>query len=167
MYTMEQQISITADSLHHKAVVSLDDGRKLGSVDDILFDPQAMRATGFVVNGERGESVLMFEQVKRIGDDAITVDNVSATQAGHSSLPGLLKLSKLKGLKVVDSAGTLVGELHDLEIDGVLGTIYSLEVRSGGVLGIGAQKHRLAVADVCSFGPGLITVSEGSHSSIA
>jgi sporulation protein YlmC with PRC-barrel domain len=148
----------TSKSLHRKAVLSLDDGERIGYVEDLLIDVQGSRLGGFVVKGEKGEFVLPREQVQAMGGDAITVTSVSATQSGANALPGLRPFSEIHGLKVVDSAGNLVGQLHDIDIDPATGAISSLDVHSGGVFGVGANSDRIPISDVRSFGPELIMV---------
>ena len=145
--------------MNKKPVVSLEDGRKLGRVSDLLIDPQTKSLAAFEIEGDEGKSVLPRDHVRNIGDDAITVDSVSATQSGANALPGLALFSSLQGKKVVDSAGTLLGELDDVEIDPTTGQISTVLVKSGGVLGIGAHIHRLPAGDVFSFGPSLVTVN--------
>ncbi len=152
-------IQLSQKLLHNKAVISLEDGRKLGHVSDLFIDPTTLSLSAFLIQGDAGQSVLPREQALSIGEDAVTVHNVSATQSGANSLPGVRLFSELHGHKVVDSAGTLIGELDDIEMDPGTGAISTVIVRSGGVFGLGVHIHRLPISDVCSFGPELITVN--------
>ncbi len=155
---MNNPPTFTNKSLHSKAIVSLDGGAKIGNVEDILIDPQGLRFVALLIKGEKGESVLPKENIKMIGDDAVTIESVSATQSSAHSFPGTRPFSAFRGYKVVNSSGSLVGELHDIEIEPTSGAFVSLDVRSGGVLGIGTHRHHISANDICSFGPDLITI---------
>ncbi len=161
---MNNTATITNKSLQHKAVVSLGDGAKIGHVEDILIDPQTLTVVALVIKGEKGESVLPREHINTIGEDAVTINDISATQSTASSFPGMHPFSEFRGHKVVDSAGTVVGELHDVDLDPTTGAICALGVRSGGIFGVGSHTLCIPAADICSFGPELITVrSTGSE----
>jgi sporulation protein YlmC with PRC-barrel domain len=163
---MIQTAFLTNHTLNKKPVVSLADGEKLGHVDDLLIDPATLEFSAVVIKGERGESILPRGSIHSFGEDAITVQSVSETQAGPNATPGLRPFSEFKGHKVVDSAGTLVGHLHDIEIDPKTGWISSLEVHCGGVLGIGASTIKVNPEMICSFGPDLITVKTGAAKAV-
>jgi sporulation protein YlmC with PRC-barrel domain len=156
---MSKKANHTNATLHKKAVVSLADGERIGEVDDLLIDPVTLRFAALVIKGDNGQSLLPREHIKVVGEDAITIESVSATQSGPNSLPGLQSFSELSGNKVVDSQGTLIGHLHDFEIDSKTGDIASLDVHSGGVLGLGAHSHHVPASAICSIGPELITVT--------
>lgn len=150
-----------ADTLKGLAVVSIAEGTKLGRVEDVLVDPQAWRAAALLVGGEGQSFVIPFEKVARIGPDAVTVDSSQVTQiesAGDafSGLPGLGELTRLK---VVDAAGTLVGTVAGVDIDGASGRVLSLLVHKGGVLGIGRTATTIGIEAVRGVGADLITVA--------
>jgi sporulation protein YlmC with PRC-barrel domain len=157
---MSKQGNFTANGLHKRAVVSLDDGQRIGYVEDLLLDLQALELAALVVKGDKGETVLPSQLIKAVGVDAVTVDSVSSTQSNANALPGVRPFTKLHNLKVVDSAGTMVGHLHDIVIDPSSGAIVSLLLRSGGVFELGTRTERIPVTDVRSFGDSLITVNE-------
>jgi sporulation protein YlmC with PRC-barrel domain len=78
-----------------------------------------------------------------------------ATPAAGNVLRGLTDLA---GMKAVNSDGTLLGEVRELEIDQVGGRLVSLELHRGGVLGLGGTTVTAPVATVRSIGPELVTL---------
>lgn len=154
---MNSSPDVSNDSLQGKPVVSLDDGTRVGVVSDLLVDPQKLQLAALVIRSENGLSVLPVKHIRNMGEDAITVDGMASTQSAANSIPGLRPVSEFHGKSIVDSAGTLLGTLHGVEFDAESGKITFLDVREGGVFGIGAHKVQVPIEDICSFGPDLIT----------
>src|SRR3984957_5326579 len=101
---MNSSTNISNDSLHKKAVVSMDDGKRVGYIFDLLIDPQKLKLVALVVKGDNGQSVLPIGQIKNVGTDAITVDGMESTQSEANSIPGVRAFSEFHGQNVVDSA---------------------------------------------------------------
>ena len=67
--------------LREKQVISLADGKLLGSVNDVEIDVENGRLTALVVVGQRGpglfgkeeEFVVQWDDIEKIGDDVIIV----------------------------------------------------------------------------------------------
>lgn len=72
---------------------------------------------------------------------------------------GLVELGKLTGLKVVDTAGSLLGMVKRIEIDPADGRILTLETHQGGLLGIGGTTSIIAAGAVQGIGPEMLTVT--------
>ena len=74
---------MTLSELHTKEVIDVHDGRRLGRVMDIEFDPCDSRVTALVtpadttflqsLRGEKCGLVIPWENIRRIGDDVILV----------------------------------------------------------------------------------------------
>jgi sporulation protein YlmC with PRC-barrel domain len=150
---------INFSALDGRQVISIAEGTKVGNVRDALLDTATHFVAGFVVGGDRGEVVLPFGKIAKIGPDAIMIEGASATQSGGAD--GLRKLSDLQKLDVMSSEGTALGNVGDLELDQDSGQILSLDVRAGGVFGLGAQKQTVTIGLVRSFGTDAITVDKG------
>lgn len=150
-----------AQTLKGMAVVSMQEGVRLGRVEQALFDVAARRLCALEVHGDSGSFVVPFALIERIGDDAIMVTSSQVTQTPTAGSPEgtLLGLHALGKLKVVDQAGTLLGTLNTIEFDPVDGGITRLSVHTGGLLGLGGTTTELAAADIVVIGPELLTVS--------
>jgi len=149
-----------AKTIKGLAIVSITEGAKLGRVEEVVFDPQAMRVAAVLVGGDGQTFAIPFEKLTSIGADAIMVDSSQVTQAlsQGDTLSGLPSLRHLTGLKVVDEAGTLVGAVAGIDIDGTTGRVLTLTIHKGGVMGIGQTTTALGVAAIRSIGAELITV---------
>ena len=105
------------------AVVSLAEGTKLGAVDHALYDPTTLHLRALQVTGGGQTFLVPLDQVRTIGADAVMVASSQATQAvaKGGAFGDLVDLGRLQRLKVVDASGTLVGTLHDLDLDPATG----------------------------------------------
>jgi sporulation protein YlmC with PRC-barrel domain len=160
-----------ATSLKGMSVVSINEGQRLGTIDDLLVDPQARRIAAAVVpigaasrvlpSLDERTKIISFDDVCSIGNDAVTVESAKpADKARRQTLDGLPSLHDVIGLKVVDAAGTLLGRVDDLEFDVPHGQITELVVQSGGVLGVGGSSDAIPAAAIHSLGPDLVMVAQ-------
>ncbi|MGE5334060.1 MAG: PRC-barrel domain-containing protein [Nitrososphaerota archaeon] len=111
-----------ASDIKGRAVVTLADAAKVGTVDDILFDPRYQRVEGFVLKEGRiggSKAAIPRGRVKAIGPDAVTV--ASAEEIGPTSrfseLQNTRSLGQAQGTKVVTEKGELLGTLDGFELD--------------------------------------------------
>ncbi len=142
-----------------KPVVSMVDGEKVGVVKDVMIDADQLKATAILLGGIPGQGILPFEQVKSVGHDAITIDSAQAIQwaTGHLSTAAGRKADELKKLPVMDSSGTALGGIQDIEIDVTTGRLLSMKVGGGGVFGIGGHSTVVGIAQIRAIGPAMIT----------
>src|SRR5437762_2989930 len=106
------------DDFKTLAVVSIDDGAKLGYVDDLLFDTKELRVAALRVKQDGVHALVPLADVRSIGSDAVTVQSraVARSVAAENQLASLPDLEQLKKLKVVDEAGTYLGTVREVEI---------------------------------------------------
>ena len=73
---------MNTDGFEEKDVINVRDGRRLGCVSDLEFDPCEGRITGIVVSGDAGflglgkreETLIPWHRIQKIGEDVILVD---------------------------------------------------------------------------------------------
>jgi len=151
---------MNSDKLKGIAVVSQDEGAKLGQVDTALFDPQNLDLRALQIKGDGQTFLVPFDRVAAFGADAVMVESSQVTQAAASggALGQLVELSTLKKLKVVDATGTLIGLVRDVELDDASGRAVRLIVHKGGVLGFGGETTTINITAVRGVGSEVITV---------
>jgi uncharacterized protein YrrD len=152
---------MNASSLKGMAVVSLQEGTKLGQIEQPLFDLATRRLGAFQVKGESGSFILPFAQIDHIGPDAVTVSSSQVTQSASTAgvTDALLDLHELGKLKIVDQSGTFLGTLGDVEVDPVSGQITKLEAHKGGILGMGGTTTPIEAEAIVMVGSELLTVT--------
>lgn len=164
--------------LKGRAVVNLEDAKKLGEVQDLMIEPSSRRIISLKVNTGHFHAARLVPtaDVKNVGADAVTISvktdpaNIPADAASSNRYgPGqqkasfsgseiaqpLLKLTSIMGNKVVTDAGTFIGDLHDILLDWADLTITGYEVRQSGVF---AKTQEFAATPEVSFGKKMITI---------
>jgi uncharacterized protein YrrD len=128
---------IKGDYVIGKQVVTLNDGKKIEKVHDIIFDHTQNTVLGFVVD-EGGwfsnARVLPLAQVKAIGEDAVLIQDVSAIISAEESpkMNSILQGDNvLKGTKVMTDDGKELGTMVDLSFDPATGMVEGYEVSGG------------------------------------
>lgn len=144
--------SIGIGELRGRQVISVGEGAKLGSVEDLVFNVETRTVTHLLVGS--GNAVA-YGKVKTVGPDAVMVESRSELEPAPSEGARFGDVSKLPALS---TEGVNLGSLADLTLDLATGRIVSVEVRSGGVLGIGQQKAMFSIDKVRSFGGEAVTV---------
>jgi len=154
-----------ASDLKGMAVISLGEGTKLGVVDQPLFDLPNRRICALHIKGDSGISVLPFEAIEGIGDDAVTVitSRVTQTPGIDSSGQGLLDLEALRKLKIVNQDGTFLGKLSDVEFDPRDGHVTHLAAHKGGMLGMGGTTTPIGTDASLAAGSELLTVNTNTQ----
>ena len=151
------------ETLKGMAVVSVGEGTRLGHIKDLLIDPQALRVVALQVEGNGQTFLVPFDQLQSIGSDAVTVASSQVAQPATAGVLGQrLDLGTLRKLKVVDTAGTLLGAVRNVDIEGTSGQVTRLTVHKGGVLGLGGTTTVVGVEAIQSIGPELVTITAGA-----
>ena len=146
-----------SDKLKVIAVVSVDEGSRVGRVEESLFDPQDLHLAAFRIKGDNGTFIVPLDKVQSVGADAVMVASSAATQvaAVDSTLVGWEALQKRK---VVDESGTLLGTVSNLDLDTTTGKVLGLTVHKGGMLGLGGETTEIQATRIKSIGAELITL---------
>ncbi len=150
---------MTLEDIQGKAIVSLQEGERIGTAEDLLIDPVRLTATAVVLGGEPGQGLLPLEGIRSIGPDAITVESAGLVRWTTSQLKdenGRLG-ENILSLTVVDEAGNVLGTGRCLDF-AADGKLQNIETHKGGVFGIGEQRIGISVDKIRSIGPKLITV---------
>jgi uncharacterized protein YrrD len=154
--------------LRGRAVVDVNDSKKLGELADIVIDPATRKPVGIKVKSGlfSQAQVVPIEHLKSVGPDAVTVTGQgpqSNPQGGDPAAPDTavpplqepLDASTIHGHKVITDSGTLVGEVQDIVLDPATLAITGYEVRPGGLF---ARAQEIPVTSEVRHGQDLITV---------
>ncbi len=148
------------------SVISIADGKKLGSISHIFIDPVQKQVVGFSVGGSHSllstdpdqGMVVDAKDVHSLGPDALTLTNTSAARgdATNSSYGGLLDAEQLTKRKVLTEGGTMVGQVASLEFDPATYRITGIETSPG----FFKSNQMIPVEQVTNIGEELVLVSD-------
>jgi uncharacterized protein YrrD len=158
------------DNRHVKGlpVIGIADGRKIGVVGHVFFEPAAKRVAGFSVmeaggglfstEPERAELVDV-EEVHSLGPDAMILDPAAARGARLSARYGeFVRLEDLLGRTVVTAGGVEIGAVSLVDFDERGYQLNAIEVSPGLF-----KSHRtIPTEQVLSLGPDAVVVVEAA-----
>lgn len=150
-------------------IISLEEGFQVGTVRNLVIDPEKMEAAALVMN-QRGwlseQKIVPYAQVRSTGSDAITIDKSASVQK-IIKLPELVKLVRLKadpiGAKVVTETGTMIGFVDEYCIEESTGKIVSLEISGKFLENLFTGRALLPSEQIKTIGADIIIVKEGAE----
>lgn len=151
--------------LRGKTIISVNDGSKIGTVDDVLIDPNSLRVAALVVSQggmfDRDTRLVPANDVNKWGRDAVLVNSREVFR-NESDLPDrekwLSASSKLNGLSIVNTEGTRLGRMDDVLIDET-GRIVTYRVSEGS---LGGKSWEIPAQSTKALGADVVIV-EGDH----
>ncbi|MDQ2805343.1 MAG: PRC-barrel domain-containing protein [Chloroflexota bacterium] len=155
--------TIKASSLKGRAVVSVDDAEKLGSIADVFFDLASGQVVAFHISPGLigGLKTLLAPNISNIGADAITIkDKVALQNQAGPNYQTAIGLSQLQGMKVVSDQGTLLGTLGDVLMDPLTLRIDCYEMSGSVWEHIRNKERTFAQVPGLRFGKDLIIVPD-------
>ena len=101
------------------AVISIADGEKLGTIDQVYLDPVAKRVVGFAIKHGGGllspetPNLIDVDDIHSLGPDALTLADKGALRGDQTTarLADLVEIDDLLKRKVVTENGTFVGQV--------------------------------------------------------
>jgi len=117
------------------SIISLESGEQIGSVKGYIINPKTIQIAALVLDKGgswfRDAKVITFDNIKNVGEHAITVDITKCVEK-VSSLPEIMVLSKqnieIIGNKVISGDGNLLGTAEEFYFDPATGKITALEI---------------------------------------
>ena len=107
--------------LHNIAVVTIDSGKKVGTLEDFYFEPRTNSVYAlYVKTGVFGHRALRATSLNAIGTDAITFadeENNLIEEKADALLPTLPLGRALLTYKVLSEGGTVVGAVGNIVLD--------------------------------------------------
>jgi uncharacterized protein YrrD len=162
--TREQQAEpFSARDMDNRAIVNIATGEKMGSVADLLFDPNELRVSAIVISLggflNRETQLITTDQIKVWGKDAILIDHHEEQQRTHRrESENWVKLAEqIRGRYVVSTDGTRVGQVDDLSLDHE-GKIVDFRLNQVFVEGPLSESKRIPVEATSTLGKDVLIV---------
>src|SRR5687768_5336466 len=144
--------------LKGRAVVNVEDAKKIGEIDNLLLEPGTRQVSSLKVKTGGLFSTplaINISQVMNIGPDAVTVKTDIANPGQSPGQKEAVEVTSLLGHKVVTDAGAMLGEVHDILLDPVSAAVTGYEVRDGGIF---AKTLEISATPEVRYGDKLITI---------
>ncbi len=149
------------NDLKGRAVVDLTSAKRIGSVDDLVLEPQTRQVVGlkFKPGLFNADQTVPVGAIQGIGQDAITLrlEGIQQDAPEEQALKGLPTLSQVIGNGVVTVGGKLVGNISNVMLSLEPLEISGYEISEGGLF---AKKHVFQVTPQVNYGPKLVTIPD-------
>lgn len=155
-----------ASDLKGRAVVTLSNAAKVGTVDDVYFDAQYRTVLGFRIKKgafSHREAVIR-ANVSSIGADALTVasPDVINNEDRFAELAGAATLGKVDGTKVVTESGHLLGVVKELELDDDIRSVLTYTLDASLIDRLRHREPQISGQQVLRIGEGGIMIVANS-----
>lgn len=114
-------------------VLDLSTGKQVGEVKDVVIDTDKFLMVGILLSHANwfhtGKGILT-EHIHSIGDDSITINNetVIVDEQEIAKAQHICLCDEMLGKQIVTNAGTTLGTLSDIFVDGATGTLTGYEI---------------------------------------
>lgn len=144
--------------------VRTEDGTRIGTVADVLFDDSCSRVLGFVLRSGfvfRTRRVVGFGEVRRIGPAAIVTMGATPRRLAADELAAIGTDQKaMQGRAVITREGRYVGAVRDVLFDETSGRVVGFEVSEPPVPGPRRIRREPLPADLSHVVADVVIVSE-------
>lgn len=117
-------------------VICADNGKRIGVVSDIIFNPGSKKVKGFMLERkgcEISKKAVFINDVVNLGKDALVIKDCTCVSkvGSNKKRPELKNRAEVKGLKVYTKSGQDLGIVKDILFDYKTASIEGLEVSDG------------------------------------
>lgn len=149
-------------------VFAMDKGENLGQVKDYVFDPEKKAIIALIITGSKRfgeEKILPLENIKALGQQAITIENSQALKT-KGEIPEISALLKKRagiiGINVITANGSSLGRATDFFIDSDTGKVTCIALGGKAFDRFIHGNNFLAANMVEVFGSDVILASEAA-----
>jgi uncharacterized protein YrrD len=150
-------------------VISMDNGKELARVEDIIYDPRESKVKALLIdNGGWFSSakVILLEDVRSIGQDAVVIDSEKMVKKASDVKERVANIAKqdnfLTQTNIVTEGGNKLGKVSDIYFDPKSGVVKELEV-SQGLKNIQSGKKTVRVDQIMTVGEDATIVKEAAE----
>ncbi len=149
-------------------VFSLDQGKEVGELKNLIFDPVQRRVIGLILREGglfRRPEILPYEEIEAIGPDAVVLRRQpeEATVTSRISDQDVKESFNLTGRKVLSEEGHNLGTIYDLYINEGTGEVFGFELTQGIFRDTSTGKRYVAYDHIRNIGEDAVIIdAEGA-----
>jgi uncharacterized protein YrrD len=149
--------------LKGRAVVDIATAKRVGTLDDLVLDPQTRDIVGLKYNPGlfSAEQTVPVADIYQIGPDAITLRIKAEAKEGdpkEEQLPkGMPTLTQVVGNQVVTGGGKIVGDISNVQLSLQPLGIIGYEVSKGGMF---SKTHKFEITPKVHYGEKLVIIPD-------
>lgn len=153
-------------SLQGLVVVNLEDGKKIGTIDDFLFDPRTNKIHAFQIKtGIFSQKLLPIDVVQAIGQDAVTIteDRDLKKEPPQDDASHWAHGKTLNNYHILSESGTTVGNLQTVFIEAMTPSDLSIgayELAAGLTQKLRGKSKSFLAKEVIRYGEDVIFIPD-------
>jgi uncharacterized protein YrrD len=153
-------MSIKANSLIGLPVITVNDGQKVNTIKDVVYDGNTNQVTAFVVD-EKGwfsvAKIILIQDIKSIGKDAILIQDETKIVTADSQVDQSIALTAnddnfLDTNDVITQSGTKLGKVTDIYFNEATGKLEAIEVSEGFLKNAVSGSKKITIDDIITVG---------------
>lgn len=167
-------MSIKANSLINLPVITINDGKNVNTIKDVVYDGATNQVTAFVVD-EKGwfndAKIILIGDIKSIGKDAVLIENESKIVNADSQVDQSIALTAnndnfLDTNQVITQSGTKLGKVTDIYFNEITGKLEAIEVSEGFLKNMVSGTKKIEIDDIITVGTENLIVDDNVKESI-
>lgn len=153
-------------SLKGIAVISIEHGEKVGTVDNALFDLDSRRVVAFRIRKSSfpgtARQLISMDDVQNIGPDAVMIQNKDSlrNEKEDREFHNRPDLAAISTLRAVTQDGTYVGNVSTVQFDQKSGNLTAIETTGGGFMDLLRRPKVIGMSEVISIGADVVVVPD-------
>ena len=155
---------VRVSELRGKVVITVPEGEKIGTVEDVLLRPEEQRLGALVVKSSSfaGPQILLAADISSVGGDAVATQSAEKLQdqARFGEAAQLVSFGEASGRKVATTSGNYAGELFDVHLDPATGRITGYEVTGGLFERMFGRSHTIKASEYSRLGKDMLIVAD-------
>lgn len=151
-------MSIKASSLINLDVYSINEGKQIASIKDIIYDPTSQRVLALLLDYGSllvDPHVLLIDDIRSFGKDAVMIDSAEDMRSTADVDEVISRIAKdniyLTKTKIITNEGINLGYVSDIYFNPLTGRVEEFEVQKS-VNDITSDKHRIKISDILKSG---------------
>ena len=168
---MSNRNTIKASDIIGLKVVTLNDGKELHSVQDLLFDPQENVVRALLINiggWFSNDKVLMLRDIHSIGKDAVVIQSERLLTSANRVPKPVTTVAKgekyLNSRTIITEGGTNMGKISDMDFDPKTGNVIAFEVTPNTLVTTQSGKKYIKIEDIITVGKNATIVKDSTTS---
>jgi uncharacterized protein YrrD len=158
-------MTIKASEIIGNKIVSLQDGKEIGKIQDLVYDPEIQKIRALIIDkgGWFSEPKLIpIENIKNIGEDAVVVDSPNVIKRISEVDKAVASIAKnetyVTRTKIMTDTGVELGMVNDILFDSESGNVEKFEISQGGFKDLSSGKKLIDVSNIETIGHDTIIV---------
>jgi uncharacterized protein YrrD/ElaB/YqjD/DUF883 family membrane-anchored ribosome-binding protein len=140
-------------------VITLDGGKEIDTVKDVIYDPEENRVKALLIDKQgwfKDAKIISVEKIESIGKDAVIVENEEVIEKARENSDRVANIAHdgnyLTKTKIITVDGDDLGSVTDLYFSLPDGNVHEFEVSGGLISDLKSGRNKISITDIVTIG---------------